>query len=89
MPMRERLAAAFWPGPLTLVLPRAPGCPVCELATAGLDSIALRVPAHAVSREILRAFGGPVVAPSANLSGHVSPTTRSITSRPISRAAST
>jgi len=70
----ERLAAAFWPGPLTLVLPRAPGCPVSELATAGLDSIALRVPAHAVSLEILQAFGGPVVAPSANLSGHVSPT---------------
>jgi L-threonylcarbamoyladenylate synthase len=71
----ERLAAAFWPGPLTLVLPRAAGCPVSELATAGLDSVALRVPSHAVSREILQAFGGPVVAPSANLSGHVSPTT--------------
>ncbi len=70
----ERLAVAFWPGPLTLVLPRAPGCPVSDLATAGLDSIALRVPSHAVSLEILRAFGGPVVAPSANLSGHVSPT---------------
>lgn len=69
-----RLAAAFWPGPLTLVLPRATGCPVSELATAGLDSIALRVPAHPVSLDILRAFGGPVVAPSANLSGHVSPT---------------
>jgi L-threonylcarbamoyladenylate synthase len=71
----EQLAATFWPGPLTLVLPRAEGCPVSELATAGLDSIALRVPAHAISREILQAFGGPVVAPSANLSGHVSPTT--------------
>ncbi|MET0277947.1 MAG: L-threonylcarbamoyladenylate synthase [Pseudorhodoplanes sp.] len=70
----KRLAAAFWPGPLTLVLPRKPGCPVSELATAGLDSIALRVPAHSVSLELLRAFGGPVVAPSANLSGHVSPT---------------
>ena len=70
----ERLAARFWPGPLTLVLPRAAGCPVSELATAGLDSIALRVPAHAVSHEILLAFGRPVVAPSANLSGHVSPT---------------
>lgn len=71
----ERLAKAFWPGPLTLVLPRAPDCPVSELATAGLDSIALRVPAHAVSQEILKAFGGAVVAPSANVSGHVSPTT--------------
>ena len=60
---------AFWPGPLTLVLPKAPGCAVAELATAGLDTIAIRVPAHPVAREILRAFGGPVVAPSANLSG--------------------
>ena len=69
------LAQAFWPGPLTLVLPKAPGCAVAELATAGLDTIAVRVPAHRIAREILRAFGGPVVAPSANLSGHVSPTT--------------
>jgi L-threonylcarbamoyladenylate synthase len=69
------LANAFWPGPLTLVLPKAPGCAVAELATAGLDTIAVRVPAHPVARQILRAFGGPVVAPSANLSGHVSPTT--------------
>jgi L-threonylcarbamoyladenylate synthase len=69
------LAQAFWPGPLTLVLPKADGCPVADLATAGLDTIAVRVPAHGIAREILRAFGGPVVAPSANLSGHVSPTT--------------
>jgi L-threonylcarbamoyladenylate synthase len=69
------LAKAFWPGPLTLVLPKAPGCAVADLATAGLDTIAVRVPAHPVAREILRAFGGPVAAPSANLSGHVSPTT--------------
>jgi L-threonylcarbamoyladenylate synthase len=69
------LAQGFWPGPLTLVLPRAPGCAVAELATAGLDTIAVRVPAHPIAREILRAFGGPVAAPSANLSGHVSPTT--------------
>jgi L-threonylcarbamoyladenylate synthase len=69
------LAKAFWPGPLTLVLPKAPGCAVADLATAGLDTIAVRVPAHPVARQILRAFGGPVVAPSANLSGHVSPTT--------------
>jgi L-threonylcarbamoyladenylate synthase len=70
-----RLAEAFWPGPLTLVLPKAPGCVVADLATAGLDTIAVRVPAHRIAREILRAFGWPVVAPSANLSGHVSPTT--------------
>ena len=69
------LAEAFWPGPLTLVLPRATDCPVAELATAGLETVAIRVPAHPVARDILRAFGGPVVAPSANLSGHVSPTT--------------
>jgi L-threonylcarbamoyladenylate synthase len=69
------LAKAFWPGPLTLVLPKAEGCPVADLATAGLETVAIRVPAHATAREILRAFGGPVAAPSANLSGHVSPTT--------------
>jgi L-threonylcarbamoyladenylate synthase len=69
------LAKAFWPGPLTLVLPKARDCAVADLATAGLETIAIRVPAHPLAREILRAFGGPVVAPSANLSGHVSPTT--------------
>src|SRR2546423_13752794 len=69
------LAEAFWPGPLTLVLPKSKDCAVAELATAGLDTVAVRIPAHPVAREILRAFGGPVVAPSANLSGHVSPTT--------------
>jgi L-threonylcarbamoyladenylate synthase len=71
----ERLASAFWPGPLTLVLPRAARCPVSALATAGLDTIAVRVPDHPVARDILAAFGKPVVAPSANRSGHVSPTT--------------
>jgi L-threonylcarbamoyladenylate synthase len=70
-----RLAEAFWPGPLTLVLPRALSCPVAELATAGLDTVAIRVPSHKIARDIIRAFGGAVVAPSANLSGHVSPTT--------------
>jgi L-threonylcarbamoyladenylate synthase len=69
------LAEAFWPGPLTLVLPKADNCAVADLATAGLDTIAIRIPAHPVAREILRLFGRPVVAPSANLSGHVSPTT--------------
>lgn len=69
------LAGVFWPGPLTLVLPKQDGCPVAELATAGLDSVALRVPDHPVAQDILKAFGKPVVAPSANQSGHVSPTT--------------
>jgi len=69
------LAQAFWPGPLTLVLPRREGCEVADLATAGLETIAIRVPAHPVANAILTAFGKPVVAPSANLSGHVSPTT--------------
>ncbi len=70
-----RLAEAFWPGPLTLVLPKTENCPVADLATAGLDTVAIRIPAHAIAREILWAFGRAVVAPSANLSGHVSPTT--------------
>ncbi|MGZ8371741.1 MAG: L-threonylcarbamoyladenylate synthase [Rhodoplanes sp.] len=74
-PDAERLAAAFWPGPLTLVVPRTPDCGVAELATAGLDTIALRVPDHPVARTLLVALGRPVVAPSANRSGHVSPTT--------------
>jgi L-threonylcarbamoyladenylate synthase len=70
----KRLANRFWPGPLTLVLPKAASCPVAELAMAGLDSIAVRVPNHPVAQNILAAFGRPVVAPSANRSGHVSPT---------------
>ncbi len=68
------LAEAFWPGPLTLVLRRSGPAKVSELALAGLDTIAVRVPAHPVAHAILEAFGGPVVAPSANRSGHVSPT---------------
>jgi L-threonylcarbamoyladenylate synthase len=71
----ERLAAEFWPGPLTLVLPKAATCPVAGLATAGLDSIAVRVPEHPIAQGILRGFNGALVAPSANRSGHVSPTT--------------
>jgi L-threonylcarbamoyladenylate synthase len=70
----ERLAAAFWPGPLTLVLPKRPDCGVADLALAGLDSVAVRVPAHPIAHALLTAFKGPVVAPSANRSGHVSPT---------------
>jgi L-threonylcarbamoyladenylate synthase len=71
----ERLAGAFWPGPMTLVLPKAPGCSVSDIALAGLDSVALRVPAHPVAQAVLAAVGRPVAAPSANRSGHVSPTT--------------
>ena len=69
-----RLAETFWPGPLTLVLPKGEGCPVAGLATAGLDTLAVRVPNHPVAQNILAAFGRPIVAPSANRSGHVSPT---------------
>jgi L-threonylcarbamoyladenylate synthase len=71
----RKLAEAFWPGPLTLVLAKRAGCPVAELATAGLDTIAVRVPAHPVAQALLRAVDLPVAAPSANRSGHVSPTT--------------
>lgn len=73
-PDSRRLAQALWPGPLTLVLRKAPGCAVSDLATAGLDTVAVRVPAHPTAQALLRALGRPVVAPSANLSGHVSPT---------------
>jgi L-threonylcarbamoyladenylate synthase len=67
------LAAAFWPGPVTIVAPFREG--VCDLARAGLETVAVRVPAHPVARTVLEAFGGPVVAPSANRSGRPSPTT--------------
>ena len=69
------LAEAFWPGPLTLVVPAKPGCTVCDLARAGLDSVALRVPSHPVARALLAEAGMPVAAPSANRSGRISPTT--------------
>lgn len=69
------LARAFWPGPLTIVAPARPDCPVSLLARAGLDSVALRVPAHPVALDILRAAARPIAAPSANRSGRVSPTT--------------
>nr|WP_242531156.1 L-threonylcarbamoyladenylate synthase [Roseococcus thiosulfatophilus] len=69
------LAAAFWPGPLTLVLPRRADCRVDLLAGAGLDTLAVRVPDHALALAVLRAAGTPVAAPSANRSGRVSPTT--------------
>jgi L-threonylcarbamoyladenylate synthase len=69
------LAAAFWPGPLTLVLPRVAGSRVSLLASAGLDTIAVRVPAHNVALALLRECARPIAAPSANRSGKVSPTT--------------
>src|SRR5262249_37039949 len=70
----RRLAAAFWPGPLTLVVPRRPGSAIALLATAGLDTVALRVPADDATRRLIRSFGRPIVAPSANRSGRISPT---------------
>ncbi len=70
----ERVAAAFWPGPLTMVLPLIPEAGLSPLVTAGLDTVAIRVPAHPVARALLREFGGPLAAPSANPSGKVSPT---------------
>lgn len=73
-PEAMRLAEAFWPGPLTLVVPRRRAGTVCDLARAGLDTVGLRVPAHPVAQELLSLCGFPVVAPSANLSGRISPT---------------
>jgi L-threonylcarbamoyladenylate synthase len=70
----ERLAHAFWPGPLTLVLPLRPGARLSPLVSAGLPTAAIRVPAHPLAQALLAAFGGPVAAPSANPSGRVSPT---------------
>lgn len=70
----SKLAEAFWPGPLTLVVPVAPTCTVSDLARAGLDSVGLRVPAHPLAHALLKATGRPVAAPSANRSGRVSPT---------------
>ena len=68
------LAQAFWPGPLTLVLPLREGARISPLVTAGLETVAVRVPAHPLAQRLLRAFGGPLAAPSANPSGRVSPT---------------
>ena len=70
----RRLAARFWPGPLTLALPRRPHCPVSWLASAGLDTLALRWPAHPLAEALIRAAGRPLVGPSANRSGRLSPT---------------
>ncbi|HEV7694582.1 MAG TPA: L-threonylcarbamoyladenylate synthase [Hyphomonadaceae bacterium] len=74
-PLARELAEAFWPGPLTLVLPRTRGCPVAELATAGLDTIALRSPKHVATLGLIERAGRPLAAPSANPSETISPTT--------------
>jgi len=71
----QRLADAFWPGPLTFVLQRHETCPISLLASAGLDTLAVRVPSHDLAQSLLAEVGCPVAAPSANRSGHVSPTT--------------
>ena len=70
----HRVADAFWPGPLTIVLRRSVDCPLAWLVSAGLDTVALRVPAHPAARELLIRAGCPVAAPSANRSGRISPT---------------
>jgi L-threonylcarbamoyladenylate synthase len=70
----DKLAAEFWPGPLTLVLPRSTGSTIALLTTAGLDTVAIRAPAHPMALELIRAAGCPIAAPSANRSGTVSPT---------------
>lgn len=72
--VERALAARFWPGPLTLVVPRTTDCPVASIATAGLDTIALRVPGHRAMQALLAGTGAPLAAPSANASGGVSPT---------------
>ncbi|GGA14776.1 L-threonylcarbamoyladenylate synthase [Neptunicoccus cionae] len=73
-PLARKLAEAFWPGPLSLVVPVRNGAGLSSLVTAGLDTVAIRVPAHEGARALLAAFGGPVAAPSANPSGGISPT---------------
>ena len=73
-PTADALARRFWPGPLTLVVPRGTACPVSGLVTTGLDTVALRVPDHPVALALLGAAGLPVAAPSANRSGRLSPT---------------
>ena len=71
----KAVASQFWPGPLTMILPRREDCPVSELCSAGLPTLAVRVPAHKVAQALLKEAGVPVAAPSANRSGHISPTT--------------
>jgi len=78
------ILATFWPGPLTLVLPLRTPSPLASLTTAGLQTVALRIPAHPAARALLSTFGGPLAAPSANLSGRISPTTTAHVARGMS-----
>jgi L-threonylcarbamoyladenylate synthase len=71
----KALAAAFWPGPLTIVVERKPDCPISLLCSAGLNTVALRVPEHPIAQDLLAAVARPLAAPSANVSGRISPTT--------------
>lgn len=73
--LAESLAAAFWPGPLTLILKRHADCPISELVSAGGNTMAIRVPAHPIALQLLKAWDGGIAAPSANRSGRISPTT--------------
>lgn len=74
-PAARKAAAQFWPGPLTMILPRRSDCPVSELCSAGLPTLAIRVPRHPAAQQLLRAAAVPIAAPSANRSGQLSPTT--------------
>lgn len=73
-PLAEELALRFWPGPLTMVLPLRPESSIASLVTAGLETIALRCPAHPAMQDLIRESGRPLAAPSANASGSISPT---------------
>ena len=73
-PLARKLADSFWPGPMTLIMTKPENSPISDLATAGLDSVAIRVPAKESAREFLKACSAPIAAPSANRSGRVSPT---------------
>jgi L-threonylcarbamoyladenylate synthase len=74
-PLAHSLAAAFWPGPLTLVLPKRKGARLADIVTAGLDTVGIRLPAHPLAQALIRAAGVPLAGPSANRSGKLSPTT--------------
>lgn len=82
----QTVAAAFWPGPLTLILPRRTDCRISELCSAGLETLAVRVPAHPIARALIAAAGVPLAAPSANKSGRISPTTPLLVSESLGNA---
>ncbi len=85
----ERVAAAFWPGPLTLILERTPDCPISSQASAGLSTLAIRAPDHAIAQSILQGTARPLAAPSANPSGRLSPTTAQHVADGLGHAVST